>query len=77
MLCLAEDLPMRFCFGIYLQEMLGGNYTRVGNGGVRTVFLAEYEGRKLAVKTLNDKKRLAQHHREVVTLDAVSLHTWS
>ena len=55
-----------------MQEMLRGNFTRVGQGGVRTVFLVEYEGRKLAVKTLNDKKRLAKHVREVATLNAVS-----
>lgn len=51
--------------------MFAGNTTLVGNGGVRTVFLVEYGGKKLAVKPLNDMKRLAQHHREVVTLNAV------
>lgn len=53
--------------------MLGGNPTLVGKGGVRTVFLAEYGGRTVAVKTLNDIERLKQHKREVVALDAVSV----
>ena len=59
------------CFSF--QEMWGGNFTWVGYGGVRTVFLVEYGGRKLAVKTLNNTKRLAQHKRELATLNAVSL----
>lgn len=52
--------------------MVSGNFTRVGHGGVRTVFLVEYGGRRLAVKRLNHMKHQAKHNREVATLNAVS-----
>lgn len=52
--------------------------TLIGEGWIRTVYLAEYGGRKVAVKTLrhmdnltSQKKHLKMHMREVLTLDAV------
>lgn len=59
--------------------MLEGKKTLVGSGSVRDVFLVEYEGQTVVVKSLRrnddlkvDKHRLVMNKREVLTLDAVS-----
>ncbi len=53
--------------------------TLIGGGTLRDVFLVEYEGRQLALKSLRhvdelarQKVHLSMHRREVLTLDAVS-----
>lgn len=51
------------------------NYTKmVGSGAFREVYLAEYNDRTVAVKTLknNINRDDPKHRIEVVTLDAVS-----
>lgn len=57
----------------------GYDLTMIGSGKLRDVYLVEYEGRQLAVKTLRhvneltrQKVHLSMHRREVLTLDAVS-----
>lgn len=59
--------------------MMAGNKTLVGNGRVRDVYLVEYEGKKVALKTLRNmddtrsqRVHLDKHKREILTLDAVS-----
>lgn len=59
--------------------MLEGKKTLVGSGSVRDVFLVEYKGRTVVVKSLRgmgdpnvEHHRLVMHKREVLTLDAVS-----
>jgi len=59
--------------------LAGDDATLIGGGKLRDVFLVEYEGRQLAVKTLKhvdemarQKVHLSMHRREVLTLDAVS-----
>lgn len=58
--------------------MLQENTTLVGSGQVRDVFLSEYNGQQLVVKTLRDAEGLYlqrvfldRHNREVQVLDAV------
>lgn len=65
------------------QAMLKGPKTLVGNGKVRDVFLVEYEGKTVVVKTLRHmntlrsaKKHLERHVVEVLSLDVVSEGTY-
>jgi len=44
----------------------------VGEGRVRRVSVAEYEGRRVAVKELRQRQGVRLHRLEVVTMDAVS-----
>ncbi|CAM9157974.1 unnamed protein product, partial [Ectocarpus fasciculatus] len=67
---------------IIAQSMiLAGNKTLVGSGRVRDVYLVEYGGRKVALKTLRDmdenksqQAHLDKHRREILTLDAMRGH---
>lgn len=59
--------------------LAGDDLTLIGGGKFRDVYLVEYEGRQLVVKTLRhvdelakQKVHLSMHRREVLTLDAVS-----
>lgn len=54
--------------------MLDNNTRFVGEGRVRTVTLAEYEGRTVAIKELKDRNPHL-HRLEVVTLDVVSCNS--
>lgn len=72
--CVILDWPI-----ISVQIMLRGNRTFVGNGHVRNVYLVEYEGRRVVVKTLRttddlkeQRASLKRHKWEMLTLDSVS-----
>lgn len=55
--------------------MLTGHKTLVGSGSVRDVWLVEYNGRTVVVKTLRhmeDQRHRDMHTREMLTMDAVS-----
>ncbi|CAN0318902.1 unnamed protein product [Ectocarpus sp. 6 AP-2014] len=74
-------LRARYPFCTIAQSMLAGNITLVGNGRVRDVYLVEYEGRKVALKTLRNmddsrsqRVHLEKHKREILTLDAMRGH---
>lgn len=59
------------------QEMLAGKKERLGRGNIRDVFLVDYHGRKLVLKTLREDfvataTRTKKMHRwEAAALDAV------
>lgn len=66
-----------------MQELLRGPKTFAGKGNVREVYIAEYEGRGVALKLLINKSVAAMHEHwvELVTTDAVSVvggngHQW-
>ncbi|CAN0242297.1 unnamed protein product [Ectocarpus sp. 12 AP-2014] len=71
--------PANYEFGCAdIKIMLEGKKTLVGSGSVRDVFLVEYEGQNVVVKSLRtkndpkaEKHRLVMHKREVLTLDAL------
>ncbi|CAN0149692.1 unnamed protein product, partial [Ectocarpus sp. 12 AP-2014] len=74
-------LRPRYPFCTIAQSMLAGNKTLVGNGRVRDVYLVEYEGRKVALKTLRNMEdtrsqrvHLEKHKREILTLDVMRGH---
>lgn len=55
--------------------MLTGPKTLVGSGSVRDVWLVEYNGRMVVVKTLRhmeDPRHRDMHTREMLTMDVVS-----
>lgn len=57
------------------QYMLSGPKTLVGSGSVRDVWLVEYKGRMVVVKTLrhmDDQRHRDMHTREMLTMDIVS-----
>lgn len=61
------------------QSMLAGEKTLIGQGRVRDVWLLDYDGRTVVVKTLRDvgeaknqKGHFYRHVKEVLILDAVS-----
>lgn len=63
---------------VSLQNMVRRGYNLLGSGMVRDVYLVEYEGQALVVKTLRNvdelrkqKMYLTMHKREVLTMDAV------
>ncbi|CAM9401003.1 unnamed protein product [Ectocarpus fasciculatus] len=74
-----EVYPANYEFGCRdIKIMLEGKKTLVGSGTVRDVFLVEYEGRAVVVKSLRgmgdpkvEKYRLLMHKQEVLTLDAL------
>lgn len=53
------------------QDILDGEPTLVGEGRVRRVYVAEHEGRKVAVKELTQRENIRLHRLEVITLDEV------
>lgn len=58
-----------------MQHMLKGSKALIGSGGVRDVWLVEYRGRSVVVKTLrymDDPSFRSMHKREMLTMDAVS-----
>ncbi|CBJ32471.1 similar to TAK1 (TGF-beta-activated kinase) [Ectocarpus siliculosus] len=71
--------PANYEFGCRdIKIMLEGKKTLVGSGSVRDVFLVEYEGQTVVVKSLRrkddpnvEKHRLVMHKLEVLTLDAL------
>lgn len=64
------------------QEIALGEKKLIGNGNIRDVYLAEYEGQQLVVKVLRgdfelkaSKMRVDNIHRwEAAAINAVSLH---
>lgn len=53
------------------QDILDGEPKLVGEGRVRRVYVAEHEGRTVAVKELRQKHNVRLHRLEVVTMDEV------
>lgn len=63
---------------VILQNMIRREHTLLTSGMMRDVYLVEYEGQALVVKTLRNveelrlqKWYLTMHRREVLTMDAV------
>ncbi|CAM9722239.1 unnamed protein product [Ectocarpus fasciculatus] len=71
--------PANYRFGCKeIEEMLRGDMTLIGTGRIRTVYMVEYAGETVVVKTLQhveelrrQKAHLSMHRREVLTLDAL------
>jgi len=54
--------------------MVTGDKSLIGSGRVRDVWLVEYKGRTVVVKTLREKenqRHVEMHRREIQTMDAV------
>ncbi|CAM9248915.1 unnamed protein product, partial [Ectocarpus sp. 6 AP-2014] len=61
-----------------IEEMLSGDKALIGTGRIRTVYMVNYQGEYVVVKTLQhvedlrrEKAHLSMHRREVLTLDAL------
>eukprot|EP00752_Nemacystus_decipiens_P013824 g12273.t1 len=67
--------PATYEFGCRdIEYMLIGPKTLVGSGSVRDVWLVEYKGRSVVVKTLRhmeDQRHRDMHTREMLTMDAL------
>eukprot|EP00752_Nemacystus_decipiens_P018202 g16331.t1 len=67
--------PSTYEFGCRdIEYMLTGPKTLVGSGSVRDVWLVEYQGRQVAVKTLRhikDQRHRDMHTREMLTMDVL------
>lgn len=77
----AITLHTFFCWRIFFrvlrfeparQHILETTAILLGEGRVRQVFLAEYEGQPVAVKLLQRQEDIRLHRIELATLDAVS-----
>ncbi|CAM9560306.1 unnamed protein product, partial [Ectocarpus sp. 12 AP-2014] len=71
--------PANYKFGCQeIEEMLSGDMTLIGTGRIRTVYMVNYQGETVVVKTLQhvkelrrEKAHLSMHRREVLTLDVL------
>ncbi|CAB1101137.1 unnamed protein product [Ectocarpus sp. CCAP 1310/34] len=71
--------PANYKFGCKeIEEMFSGDMAFIGTGRIRTVYMVNYQGETVVVKTLQhveelrrEKAHLSMHRREVLTLDAL------